>query len=205
MQKLKQRLSQGLGKLVPAPRENCNGQVAVESLSPKKTDYEPLKTESEDTFPDEMMDRLVQRRNSDVVSPLQLSLENASPIPGGRNSPSYVPRRKMSISPDSPFGKEQTYQKLEMLGEGSYATVYKGLSRVTNRIVALKEIRLNSEEGTPFTAIREASLLKGLRHANIVILHDIIHTKNNLTFVFEYVVSSHRKASMFTSHSVFNK
>ena len=34
-----------------------------------------------------------------------------------------------------------------------------------------------------------ASLLKGLRHANIVILHDIIHTRNNLTFVFEHVVS----------------
>ena len=35
----------------------------------------------------------------------------------------------------------------------------------------------------------EASLLKGLKHANIVTLHDIIHTSTNLTFVFEYVVS----------------
>ena len=34
-----------------------------------------------------------------------------------------------------------------------------------------------------------ASLLKGLKHANIVTLHDIIHTKETLTFVFEYVVS----------------
>lgn len=34
-----------------------------------------------------------------------------------------------------------------------------------------------------------ASLLKGLKHANIVTLHDIIHTRTNLTFVFEYVVS----------------
>ena len=34
-----------------------------------------------------------------------------------------------------------------------------------------------------------ASLLKGLRHTNIVTLHDIIHTKETLTFVFEYVVS----------------
>ncbi|RWS07565.1 cyclin-dependent kinase 14-like protein [Dinothrombium tinctorium] len=56
-----------------------------------------------------------------------------------------------------------------------------------NKIVALKEIRLQPEEGTPFTAIREASLLRGLRHANIVTLHDIINTKENLTFVFEYV------------------
>ena len=61
-------------------------------------------------------------------------------------------------------------------------------SSLTNKVVALKEIRLQVEEGTPFTAIREASLLRGLRHANIVTLHDIIHTKDSLTFVFEYVV-----------------
>ena len=55
-------------------------------------------------------------------------------------------------------------------------------------MVALKEIRLQEEEGTPFTAIREASLLKELKHHNIVTLHDIIHTRNSLTFVFEYLV-----------------
>jgi hypothetical protein len=60
---------------------------------------------------------------------------------------------------------------------------------LTNQVVALKEIRLQEEEGTPFTAIREASLLKGLKHINIVTLHDIIHTRSSLTFVFEYVVS----------------
>uniref|UniRef100_A0A672ZBS3 Cyclin-dependent kinase 15 n=1 Tax=Sphaeramia orbicularis TaxID=375764 RepID=A0A672ZBS3_9TELE len=32
-----------------------------------------------------------------------------------------------------------------------------------------------------------ASLLKGLKHANVVLLHDIIHTRDSLTFVFEYV------------------
>ena len=34
-----------------------------------------------------------------------------------------------------------------------------------------------------------ASLLKQLKHANIVTLHDIIHTKDTLMFVFEFVVS----------------
>nr|XP_014343582.1 PREDICTED: cyclin-dependent kinase 15 [Latimeria chalumnae] len=46
---------------------------------------------------------------------------------------------------------------------------------------------MKAEEGVPFTAIREASLLKGLKHANIVLLHDIIQTRETLTFVFEYV------------------
>uniref|UniRef100_A0A3P9NHJ0 Cyclin-dependent kinase 15 n=1 Tax=Poecilia reticulata TaxID=8081 RepID=A0A3P9NHJ0_POERE len=46
---------------------------------------------------------------------------------------------------------------------------------------------MKTDEGIPFTAIREASLLKHLKHANIVLLHDIIHTRETLTFVFEYV------------------
>lgn len=59
---------------------------------------------------------------------------------------------------------------------------------LTQQVVALKEIRLQEEEGAPFTAIREASLLKELKHANIVTLHDIVHTRETLTFVFEFVV-----------------
>ncbi|XP_036371948.1 cyclin-dependent kinase 14-like [Megalops cyprinoides] len=85
------------------------------------------------------------------------------------------------------FGKADSYETLERLGEGAYATVYKGRSKVHGMLVALKVIRLQEEEGTPFTAIREASLLKGLKHTNIVLLHDIIHTKKTLTLVFEYM------------------
>ena len=51
--------------------------------------------------------------------------------------------------------------------QGTYATVYKGKSRLTDTMVALKEIRLEHEEGAPCTAIREVSLLKDLKHANI--------------------------------------
>lgn len=58
---------------------------------------------------------------------------------------------------------------------------------ITGKLVALKEIRLEHEEGAPCTAIREISLLKDLKHANIVTLHDIIHTSRSLTLIFEYV------------------
>ncbi|XP_020653148.2 cyclin-dependent kinase 18 isoform X1 [Pogona vitticeps] len=94
--------------------------------------------------------------------------------------------RRASLS-DIGFGKMETYVKLEKLGEGTYATVFKGRSKLTKNLVALKEIRLEHEEGAPCTAIREVSLLKNLKHANIVTLHDIIHTKSSLTLVFEYL------------------
>lgn len=40
---------------------------------------------------------------------------------------------------------------------------------------------------TTSPSLTEASLLKRLKHANIVTLHDIIHTKESLTFVFEFI------------------
>lgn len=47
--------------------------------------------------------------------------------------------------------------------------VYKGRNKKSGRLVALKKIRLESEEeGVPSTAIREISLLKELQHPNIV-------------------------------------
>ena len=52
---------------------------------------------------------------------------------------------------------------------GTYGVVYKGRNKKTNQIVALKKIRLESEdEGVPSTAVREISLLKELVHPNIV-------------------------------------
>ncbi|TLD23196.1 hypothetical protein PspLS_07443 [Pyricularia sp. CBS 133598] len=80
-----------------------------------------------------------------------------------------------------------SFQQLEKLGEGTYATVFKGRNRHTGELVALKEIHLDSEEGTPSTAIREISLMKELKHENIVGLHDVIHTENKLMLVFEHM------------------
>lgn len=94
--------------------------------------------------------------------------------------------RRQSLS-EIGFGRMETYVKLDKLGEGTYATVYKGKSRLTDNLVALKEIRLEHEEGAPCTAIREVSLLKDLKHNNIVTLHDIVHTEKSLTLVFEYL------------------
>ncbi|KAH6561010.1 hypothetical protein BASA50_000822 [Batrachochytrium salamandrivorans] len=88
----------------------------------------------------------------------------------------------------------EKYQKIEKLGEGTYGIVYKAQNRETGDVVALKRIRLdNEEEGVPCTAIREISLLKELKHTNIVRLHDVIHTEKKLTLVFEYLDSDLKK------------
>lgn len=61
------------------------------------------------------------------------------------------------------------YQKLQKLGEGTYGVVYKAQNLETGEFVAIKKIRLEKEDdGVPSTAIREISLLKNLKHPNIV-------------------------------------
>lgn len=82
----------------------------------------------------------------------------------------------------------EKYEKIEKIGEGTYGVVYKARDSETGEEVALKKIRLESEdEGIPSTAIREIALLKELQHENIVSLKDVIHTDRKLTLVFEYL------------------
>ncbi|KAL8917879.1 MAG: hypothetical protein Q9208_007702 [Pyrenodesmia sp. 3 TL-2023] len=103
--------------------------------------------------------------------------------------PIYTSTAALAGKPSSNMDKRNpsSFQQLEKLGEGTYATVFKGRNRQTGELVALKEIHLDSEEGTPSTAIREISLMKELKHENIVSLHDVIHTENKLMLVFEYM------------------
>ncbi|XP_032890184.1 cyclin-dependent kinase 1 [Amblyraja radiata] len=80
------------------------------------------------------------------------------------------------------------YVKIEKIGEGTYGVVYKGRHKVTQQIVAMKKIRLESEEeGVPSTAIREISLLKELQHPNVVCLHDILMQDARLYLIFEFL------------------
>ncbi|KAI8906994.1 kinase-like domain-containing protein [Powellomyces hirtus] len=82
----------------------------------------------------------------------------------------------------------EKYDKIEKVGEGTYGVVYKARNRENGDIVALKKIRLETEdEGVPSTAIREISLLKELNHSNIVQLKDIIHNDIKLYLIFEFL------------------
>ncbi|XP_077299117.1 cyclin-dependent kinase 1 [Arctopsyche grandis] len=82
----------------------------------------------------------------------------------------------------------EDFQKIEKIGEGTYGVVYKGRNKLTGQIVAMKKIRLESDdEGVPSTAIREISLLKELQHPNVVKLEDVLMEESRLYLIFEFL------------------
>lgn len=57
-----------------------------------------------------------------------------------------------------------------------------------NLLLSIRFYKADGEsEGVPPTAIREISLLKGLRHSSIVELLDVMQTTDKLYLVFEYL------------------
>ncbi|XP_034488824.1 cyclin-dependent kinase 1-like [Drosophila innubila] len=82
----------------------------------------------------------------------------------------------------------EKYEKIGRIGEGSYGIVYKGLVRATGELVAMKNVRnFIGAEGIPATTIREISLLRELKHPNIVALLDLLYEDNNFYLILEYL------------------
>ena len=75
---------------------------------------------------------------------------------------------------------ESDYKKGSRLGEGTYATVFKGwLKTDPNFLVAIKKIKINPDykDGLPMDAIREVKALQELSHPNIIGLHAVFAGK----------------------------
>ncbi|KAI9275438.1 kinase-like domain-containing protein [Phascolomyces articulosus] len=79
------------------------------------------------------------------------------------------------------------YQKISKIGEGTYGIVYKGRQKLTNKIVALKKIRLAFSEGIPVTAMREIAILKEMKHHNVIGLTDLVQKDTYVYIVSDYL------------------
>ena len=67
------------------------------------------------------------------------------------------------------------YEKLNRVGEGTYGVVYRARHIETNKIVALKRVRMEEEkDGLPVSSLREINILLNIRHKNIVELKEVV-------------------------------
>jgi len=88
--------------------------------------------------------------------------------------------------------KLRRYEKIDFLGEGQFATVYKARDRDNDdRIVAVKKIKLGSQaeakDGINRTALREIKLLQELHHHNVIELVDVFGHKSNVSLVMDFM------------------
>ncbi|RIA97827.1 Pkinase-domain-containing protein [Glomus cerebriforme] len=94
------------------------------------------------------------------------------------------------------------YSNITKIGEGTYGVVYKAEEKKTGRVVALKKMRLESQndEGVPCTAMREIAILKETNNKNVVKLLDTIHADKKLYLVFEYLDMDLKRYMEMTSN-----
>ncbi|KAJ3604088.1 hypothetical protein NHX12_028829 [Muraenolepis orangiensis] len=87
--------------------------------------------------------------------------------------------------------RAKRYEKLDFLGEGQFATVYKARDKTNDQIVAIKKIkvghRTEAKDGINRTALREIKLLQELHHPNIIGLLDAFGHKSNISLVFDFM------------------
>ncbi|KAL4626726.1 hypothetical protein ACB092_05G118400 [Castanea dentata] len=84
------------------------------------------------------------------------------------------------------FGK---YEMGRVLGQGTFAKVYYGKNLISNESVAIKVINKDhiKREGLMEQIKREISVMRLVRHPNIVELKEVMATKGKIYFVMEYV------------------
>ena len=121
------------------------------------------------------------------------SLLHDLPLPKPLDSPNQkdqVPVKKPSIcgpraheynEPNDDWGSlsVEKYELGDVIGEGTFGQVFKATDKRTNKIVALKKVRLEKEkEGFPVTTVREIKILRQLNeHENIIKLREIVSDK----------------------------
>mmetsp|Transcript_38614 Transcript_38614/g.99150 ORF Transcript_38614/g.99150 Transcript_38614/m.99150 type:complete len:418 (-) Transcript_38614:191-1444(-) len=104
------------------------------------------------------------------------------------------------------------YELKGKIGEGTYGVVFLAKIKGGNDQVAIKNFKMpQTGEGISITAVREVSLLRELKHDNIVNLRDVIVSRNNdnplspsmtnLSLVFDY--AEHDLYDMIKFHAEY--
>lgn len=98
---------------------------------------------------------------------------------GGSNGNTESPRNVL-------FGK---YEMGRLLGKGTFAKVYYGKNLLTQESMAIKVVSKDQvkKEGLMEQIKREISVMRLVRHPNIVELKEVMATKQKIFFVMEYV------------------
>ena len=81
------------------------------------------------------------------------------------------------------------YNIQNKIGEGKYASVYRGIHKASQRIVAIKILEKENLSSNEFNMIQnEIDILKICQHPNIVKLYDVIEDTEKIHIIMELIV-----------------
>jgi len=104
--------------------------------------------------------------------------------------PQALPTKSNPWPMDESVGEKYATDSVDPIGVGVYGTVYKARDRQTNRVVAIKKLKVEEDygQGVPANVIREVVCLRDFRHPNIVEFLDIhITGTQDYSLIFEFV------------------
>ena len=78
----------------------------------------------------------------------------------------------------------EKYEKIEMIGRGAYADVYRAKNMNTGEYVAIKEIKKTKVENK--TILNEIEIMKKIKSENSVLLIETIETSDSYFIISEY-------------------
>ncbi|RNA25515.1 cyclin-dependent kinase 12 [Brachionus plicatilis] len=129
----------------------------------------------------------------------KIHIEGKKSILTSNSKRPIILQRKNEVNKEN-WGEKSVdmFERLEIIGEGTYGKVFKARDIETNELVALKSVKLeNEKEGFPITAVREIKILRQLQHPNIVNMIEIVTDKQDVLefrkdrgefyLVFEYM------------------
>jgi predicted Ser/Thr protein kinase len=118
---------------------------------------------------------------------------SSSAAPSKRSSTSHARasnRTSSSSSSHEPMSKTPIqWKKGDLIGKGSFGKVFLGMNTATAELIAVKQVRIQSDEDSNAAAAIEGEikLMEGLQHPNIVMLLGTERVGNRLNILMEYV------------------
>ena len=101
---------------------------------------------------------------------------------------SVIKLTSSTIVADSKTDAEHDYKKLQILGEGTFSTVYEAQNRITDIMRAMKIIKRqkHSSEQEKIEITNEINILKTMDHPNIVKIFEFYSNKDSYSIIMEY-------------------
>ena len=84
------------------------------------------------------------------------------------------------------FISNDVYYINDIIGTGSFSSIYKGYSSSLNNHIAVKKIKLTSIKEIDDSSKNEISIMKNINHENILRFYDSLKQNNNLFLIIEY-------------------